>query len=497
MITILEQPNISLTSNPIIFKAKTDAYYTTAPTAERMEVQIGSVALLVNDTITFTFNDGETNQGLSHVITAVSLPNRTGNQVPDDSNFQDLTEAGEAYAEYIALSGLMATYFNISFRVSGDNTVDDETNPGQPSATPELYLQLYPKRSITNFSVTPSSFAVTHTPAVAGVKPNHFKVVAEIIGVTQLEQTPNADSEATFNISNILHHAIEPLPLPLLTTPNPIRMACPTFFVRFAEKWNNQIQLWDNNYTPYYTLRNTGKSNDFDFSNNGTLSHIKRHKKISTQGVEWFYWINSNQNINVKAQVRVTTAAGVSAWTDISNSDTALYPYDVYELPVSFGFLNTHFPTSSETPIVYEVQIVAATGQVLSDIIPYKINYNYHRHFRDIIFLNDLGIWESIETTGIWTKNVQIKKEFSMTILAHNKTQKVQFHTDSEYSHIIRTGLLTHYETSAIWRLFESDHIYYRKENEWIQLLLNTKGLKDTDEKDLKSFELQAVEAVG
>lgn len=132
----------------------------------------------------------------------------------------------------------------------------------------------------------------------------------------------------------------------------------------------------------------------------------------------------------------------------------------------------------------------------LSDIIKFKLTA-HRSHFKNVIFLNNLGIWESLETTGYWSSGIEVSKEFADTIANHNQTKTVQFNTDSKHTHILRTGYLTTTEAKSIDRLIKSDYIYYMNtEGEWVQLLLNTKAINKLERNRLFNYEFKAVEAI-
>lgn len=497
MITTINQPPaMDFTKNPLLVELETNEYYTTAPVGESFTITIGNSVMENGDFFTVGVLDFENNQVQSVTVTAVATPDKDGTEVPDDSGVYSLVSRAQDYIKYLYYGTVFPMYFDITYTITDD---------GSPEGLLKLLFTYKTTRNATlgAWNSNPS-LALGYTVKVAGVTRDFFKIILEVLdadgaSIARLAQTPNTNSRATFNISNLLHQALEVLGLPgtdliAIEAPQPYDLVA-------AEQWEGDLKNWSVIASNLIAIRNTERFDYFTGTSNSiaTLSYISSTKRLSSKAKEWLYWINQvTTDKSIKAQMKVTWNDNTnSGWSDIANSTQTVEPSNLYVLNVSPETTGLFDVDTNKTVALFEIRLYDTTASVaVSDELKYKIIPN-KPHFKNVIFLNQLGVWESLETKGYWSQGVEVTREFANTIEDTNRTRSLQFSTERQYSHIVRTGYLTTKESEAIDRLILSDYIYYMDgEGNWVQLLLNIKGISKSSRDRLFAFELNVVEAL-
>jgi hypothetical protein len=140
--------------------------------------------------------------------------------------------------------------------------------------------------------------------------------------------------------------------------------------------------------------------------------------------------------------------------------------YTLYEFSVGFQSIKKA-DYAGKRPISYTIYLVKTTGQMISEVRTFILDYTYRRTARYFLFKNSWGVYELLRTTGDAKKTNSIEKEFY--------SRPVQGMTDADqlrkpanikqsFSAEINTGYL-----EAPWNIYYATELLASEDVYWLK----------------------------
>lgn len=138
--------------------------------------------------------------------------------------------------------------------------------------------------------------------------------------------------------------------------------------------------------------------------------------------------------------------------------------YDVREFFVSFDKIRTNAPKKL---VKWEVYIVNNSGDAVSEIRTFIIDYTYQKHARYFLFKNSLGVYDLIRTTGKAIKKPKNNKEIVNIPLPVNFSEfdkeEIQVSNTTIVAYTINTGYVSKEYSDYLQQFLDSDDAYWLK----------------------------------
>lgn len=334
-----------------------------------------------------------------------------------------------------------------------------------------------------------------------------------------LEGIPGTDSEAIFDLSGVLHNAIQHM---LPTPPLPTWGSADIYLLDSLRTY--YIRVWEMADEEGYTEVEQGPDKlamcggiaqnlfatygFFDNLNadNSLLTWYPNNKKVSTEQPEYLPWYNytgASKTI-VLEYVRYT----------ISGAQPALYAFDIDPIEVGENRVAvipcgyTQLDIDDDEVLKYTVRVVdddsdweGGTPTYLSQPRTYYVDYNYYRSTRYLMYLNSFCAPQVLRCIGDLAEEMEVARQDSRHILQPNYNfafAEIRQY-DAEWTELFtyNTGWLSRTEARALQEMLAYNHIYEVSTYGYIPLYLLSQSFPITATRNtLHSIELKTKPAL-
>ncbi len=453
MLTLTKTPPlVSLTGNPIRFTIHSDDTREAVGIQARMNIYFPAVAV-ENMTITLRWGTN------SVVMTCKAAPDSSGTQFPDGSTTTSLYDWVVLIRDFFLANYYIAKDWTIS--VSGPTLLmyGKPTNLGTPSAS-----------FFWNAEVPPSVSTVT---GVAGQIRKFYKIGLQLmipdggnwkmIGEDILPV--NALGDAIFDIHTLFADHI----YPEFTWPENTSQIF--MDLRPHSSIEYQIQYYEQHGSPivdgilttspsfYALIGGVSRSQEAIYNQQNSsfweklgynqyfLSWQPKTKKVSMNQVEKLYFLAQNAMTSLSFRISFYYLDG-SSQLNLAFSSIEVPPdKGVIELTVSPAILKGR--ATRPTEIKYYTVWLTWQSERISEIRTYIIDYTPFAYPRYFLFLNSLGGYDTLRTTGVQENSLEYERQSVTKALMPDFTTR-----DHELSSFL-VGENVIYKSNTGWRTLE------------------------------------------
>ncbi|GAB3937030.1 DUF5977 domain-containing protein [Larkinella terrae] len=168
----------------------------------------------------------------------------------------------------------------------------------------------------------------------------------------------------------------------------------------------------------------------------------------------------------------------------VGNQLTTVYPYKVYSFPVgprALGLLNSPKPVSH-----FEVWVSNQDDERLTEIRWYRLETQYRRNVRFLLFANSLGGFDTLYCTGKGVEQVkyvrQITERFTGYDYPPEFSEKQINQVTGERELTVSTGWLSKVQAEYLQELALSPEVYLVTDRAYLPLMPVTDSLKTADD---------------
>lgn len=501
MITLEEEPALlSFSKNDIIYKFSTDNYVTNVGVKASKEIRI----FPVNDdeeitiewekgSITFVAASALDNSGLKVRKYTGSL----GSAAPKNLYLRD------SLIPDLNTNELFFQTFNASIRVE---------------STSVWWLKIEAREPGTDFSITITTLIENYDVESTTAGQNktvreNFKIVTEVLvydetdtlkSLTTLEEIPNDENIAEFNISAILDRYMA------------IRSALPDYDVNEVSEANNVISRFYLRYREVYgdpqedyLVQNTsdryvlmGGLKKQDWPGNTVLYRITTdpcqfltwqpdNKVISKKQREYLYLYNNSIVEGIKV------AVSFQDFTMITFDLTPGATDKVVSIPVGYEQLSLNEIDSEENPIIkYSVFAYNSDLDPASETRIYYVDQNEYTNERYFIYRNSLGGYDTFRAIGDSEVSINPEYDTSERILTSGYSSQTgqRVRSNLTYDEVIEvgTGLLDKDNKIALMEFVLSREAYEIINDKFVSIdIQNKEELVFSDADDVHSMVLK------
>lgn len=353
----------------------------------------------------------------------------------------------------------------------------------------------------------------------------HFKVILQdekvfrsgsLTTLSTTRVTPDVNGRVTIDLSptleSLVSHEPPAFPAPIYVT---------NLAANMVRRYSLSIQEWSNgaitdarNY-PFRLIANAGMGHrsqvsyfTYTHNNRNFLTHQPRVKKVTQVQPEWLYYMIpiGVSLTNIKAKIEPITTGGLSA---VSYSDpVAATIWDVAIFPVGYKQLRLNDDTITGWRVSIEAVGGASDGQVISEVMEYKLDCECNPLDRYFVFENSLGGYDSIRLRGkadtemalTGAQGMKVSSPLSWRMSRNDFT----YGTKHSYQAEQATGYLSKEEAAWAHDLLRSDDVYrigdiYPNENSTGQMtpiVRDGSTLKVLDDENIYRLSLKYREAI-
>lgn len=503
-------PPVALAKNPVVFQFQSDNYITTAGVAASLQL-VFSAGLANGNTFDLNYN-GKT----LHFTVATS---------PTDSGLQIKAIAAESLYAWVAQTAAylqqnydLSTYFNIFSNLNGitllarstgsDYSISLDNEPGAMSAANEI--SGVDEAVQTFFNIVAQTWMKRGTEMV--------RVFDDAVSVDSL-------GKAYYDISEIVKSELySEFEYPETDADGIIKrehINVP-FFIRYAEMYGIPSAVRAMRTSQYFCALNGGVPfwKQVEYYAAGTsffdrmqydknfLTWQPNNKKISisqTEKLYWLAWKNTLNNTSCKLRFTLHTYDDTGMIAVIVYSAPFNITYlETYELHVGCARLNAlynfdlyfHDQGADGVPgQSYDVEVITATTPALaiSEKRTYIVDLTEYPNTLEFLFLNSLGGYDTVRTTGIG--ELEPTQERTFVTCAYPKEfdvyfkQKKQVFVDGAQKMKVNSGWLTIEQYNWLQDFFLSDEVYEIKNSKLYPVVLTSQSAtKATDEQSPAYF---------
>lgn len=222
--------------------------------------------------------------------------------------------------------------------------------------------------------------------------------------------TPDNSGNAVFDVSEYLYSKLETQRATTFSYPWPggnfIKHATHTlgFKLKYAEKWNAQVQLVSSGATIRALMSGVGACSNA-YITTKFLTNTPAIKKISANCPERLYYYNETTR-TVNLQSKKYFASGSTLIETVGS--TSLLAGQVYEIDADI--LGAAVPEAGEV-VKYDLWLALPDGTAISETKTFVIDYRYYRNTDYFFFLNSLGGYDLLRCTGRRTREQLVERE--------------------------------------------------------------------------------------
>ena len=511
MITISKNPPlVALAKNPTVFLFTSDNYVTAQGTP-------------ADATITFSAGlAAAENFGIAYGNKIISFVVVSG--TPDDSGLQIKAIGAESLSSWVAATANeIAKNYNLSndymISANGSSIVfiarANGSNYTMTLSNPPAKMSITDGTAGTDVAVRPFFNIVAQT---------WMKRNASMVKIYEDSLSVDSDGKVFYDISEIVKSELySEFEWPEASTNCFVKrehINVP-YFIRYAEQYgippvvkaletsqylcalNGGVPFWKQ--VEYYT-NNTSFWDRMQYEKN-FLTWQPNNKLIDTKQPEKLYWLAWNNTlIPTACKLRVTLHTydvNGAMTTTVLHTDTQAVSYmEAYEIQVGYEKLNSllnlnqyflAFNSDGYPGQSYDVEIVTDNDTILSEKRSYIIDYTEHRNVRYYIFMNSLGGYDTLRTTGIGEYESPVErtiisraypKEFDAAF-----QQKKQIFTSGTKKMKVNSGWISSEQAEWLMDMFLSEEVYEVKGDALFPIVMaSTSGPKVIDEQTPKCF---------
>lgn len=441
-LTLVKSPAVvSLAGNDILFKVNTDNQYSTAGVygACQLAWTAGD-----SDGDSFTISWGN----IEITLLCLTSENYLGTRYPP-KGAETLGEWMESLIPYLERNYQIFRDFNLDWNAF-DQCIDFEA-----------------RETGTGFDITLNAGtsnveqnAVTN--GVDAVARDFFKIICMVYEPGEFTDTllgedrlvPDEDGNVSFRIQEYLKDRITPVfkypedpDEPVILREDLIKQ----FYIKYAQFWDDTVKwLFTTEATETYILAgavDTLKEKlyadlEMSFYDEllGSMMFLTWHpeeKLISKWQPEKLYYVNIQKLQRLDFIVRIVWDDGLITSTTLESVSLDEEAYTVHEICCGHDQLKMQY--ESKNAISYEIFVQDGSGDLISSVMKFVIDYDYHEYERAFIFLNSLGAYETFRTTGVHEKTNEfehnlIERIESVGELQFSKTVNYESWLEETYS---------------------------------------------------------------
>lgn len=478
MITPIKLPSpVSLSENPVVVSLKTNNDILNTGTKAKIILYFGSV-IYTGYGYQFSLNFG----GNTYTFTMAVTPDDSGLQFPQAAATDDnLTWAGKIRDALMA-NFYVSELYDISF------TNNQVILTAKQSGT---------DYDISGVNISVAGMSVIAYPATDQQTRNFFKLFVQVmmdntvIGEDSLPVDTN--HIANFDISEYLKGKVSGVfEFPESTTTLLFKRneSCKDFSLRFCEYYaESDIPMMHRMAAkgPYKAMTG-GVSAEMltSYNKNNTnwwsqqcathkfLSWHPGNKASAPYDVQKLYYLvhttlpaNHSSNIVLFAAIHYTVnGAPFTATYDkgIINATKG----DVIEICCGYSRMSldadaSSFPSGAVISS-YDVFIRDEAGTLISEVKNFVLDFNHYEFYRQFIFRNSFGMYETIRFTGINEANASYENSINDYIripaITERHPDKKKFASTETSKHVINTGYISAQELDWTRELFLSKEVY-------------------------------------
>lgn len=385
--------------------------------------------------------------------------------------------------------------------------------------------------SIANLTGPEFSTNSYNTPSTNA--PDNYKVYIDVAIETTyaggdyevyatLEAIPDADSYATFDISEVLHKALQSLladpPIPPWGTAAPYLLdTIRSYYIRIWEMADDEeysdIEIFPSASTKLAMLGGIAQNlhanyNFFDnlADDNSLLTWYPDNKKVGIEHPEYITWFNytaSPKDI-VLELIRYTTAGALNKLFRYDDTPLSVGANRAAVIPVGY----TELAIDDEDVLKYTIRVVDDASDweggnpiYLSQMRTYYIDYAYRKEERVLMYLNSFYAPQALRCTGDLVEDMDVSRQESRHILPPNYSAAFaeirQYEAEWSELFIYHTSWLSRLEARALQEMLAYNHLYEVSSYGYIPLYLLSESFPITATRNtLHNIELKTKPAL-
>ncbi|MGX7687160.1 DUF5977 domain-containing protein [Flectobacillus roseus] len=262
-----------------------------------------------------------------------------------------------------------------------------------------------------------------------------------------------------------------------------------TLFAIKAGLSTDQYPGWKDNFFTNY----------FD-QNKPFLTFHPREKTIDREQPEFLYWLCNLLPKPSKVNVRVEVSFSDGS-TSVLTPQFLVNPsqYTVYCIPVGFVTLGLDLlETDTKKVVDYQVWLSNDVNQRLTEIRTYTLETQYFPNTRYVIFVNSLGGYDTIRTTGTGQGSLKVNRTKGEKVLESNyqASSAEVFVTEITGKKVLNlnTGYFDGDQTAYLNELMFAKEIYLVSNDGFIPVTLNSDAydyIQDNEDLAGRTFEFE------
>lgn len=501
-------PLVALAKNPTVFEFSSNNYITVAGVASSLQLVFGA-GLVNNETFDLCYN------GKILTFVVKTTPNTSGLQIK--------AIAAEAVNAWVVQT---AAYLRQNYDLSTDFLITSNLNG----------ITLLARETGTDYTLTldnePAN--LTGANAVAGtdqavqaffniVAQTWMKRGADMVNIFEDALTVDAAGASYHDISEIVKSELySEFEFPEVDANGWIKRdhINVSYFIRYAEKYGIPSTVKAMSTSQYFSALNGGVPfwKQVEYYTAGTsfwdrmqydmnfLTWQPTTKKLSITGTEKLYWLAWKSTLNntlCKLRFTLHTFDDNGITTSVVYSATQAVTYlDVFEMEVGYARLNTlynfdaYFHDQGADGVsgqYYDVEVITDAGLVLSEKRTYQVDLTEYQNSREFLFLNSLGGYDTIRTTGIGEyegtqERTFITSPYPKEFAAAFRMKKQVFVLGNDKMKV-NSGWLTSSQVDWLQDMLLSEEVYEIKNSKLYPVVItSTSGPKKTDEQSPAYF---------
>lgn len=518
-LVINQQPGaIVLSKNPVVYKllALNDSAELFGPKGARAWMQFDVAGMPNDNTVTLEWTE-TSGVSSSLTFTAKTVPAGITEIPADHTAYGSFDLYIEAVAEAIGAHPLIAPFFFVY----------------ADAATDRVYVQA--KDTSTEFDVaftgTPGpDISLDNEEAWQNTIPVGYAIIMDVfvervygsgeyIHSASLEAVPNADSEAWFDLSSVLHKegllGLPDPPLPVWDSATPyLAPTLRNYYVRISELTGLAVNVQVLDIKQFYLggiAQNLFAEYDFFATLNNANSLITwtpDGKEVAPGQNEWLAWYNYGETAALaKIELTIISPAGSTDTNYVyQNNGVSVPPGGILLFPVGLQVMLDAISVTNDTVVKYTVRVVTndstpEANTYLSQPRSYYIDRRYYEDVRYLQYLSGFYLPETLRCTGIFGTELEVDREESQRVLTpdYASTTTEQFQHAQDWRNYFRyhTGYMRRFDLDALQELLIYGRAYEVYAQGYIPLLLKGKSfpIHETTQ-NLYSAQIQAEPAL-
>jgi hypothetical protein len=325
-----------------------------------------------------------------------------------------------------------------------------------------------------------------------------------VVATTQVR--PDANGQVEVDLSQILDNEIQASfpgpPIPAFDESDPYVLPnYKNYYITYQEDYVNFAGSPTTAPTKSVLYGGLYQEADFfaDASSTNSLVgdyNIPSGKRVSYDQPEFISWYNYTGSVaRVYVEVESVDEDGTLAITAHYSANTIdVQPGQIITFPIGPETLGL-----SATRVAYTAQVVEQVSDTrFSEARKYRIDVDYQRYIRYLMYLNIFGAPETLRCTGAFTEGIDVERRIA-AVLQNNTTilryAKQQYSADFEQLFTYRTGYLAMEEINALKDLLIHNQVYEVSADGFTAILINTNSFQYTESDFLFSLQFSATPA--